>query len=190
MNEIFADLLHICIIVYLDDILIYSNNLKEHKQHVREVLKRLRKHQLYASPSKCSFHQDKIKFLGFIIGAEGLQMDESKVQVIRDWPTPRQIKDIQSFLEFANFYRRFIRGYSELSAPLTHLTRKAIPWNWITDCENALKTIKESFTMAPILSHWDPDSPLILETDMSDLALAAILLTQTRGDIHPITFHS
>jgi len=122
MNKIFVDLLDICIVVYLDDILIYSNDLKEHKQHVREVLKRLRKHQLYASSSKCSFHRDKIEFLGFIIGAEGLQMDESKVQVIRDWPIPRQIKDIQSFLGFANFYRRFIRGYSELSTPLTHLT--------------------------------------------------------------------
>ena len=153
MNEIFADLLDICVVVYLDDILIYSSNLEEHKRHVKEVLRRLRKHQLYASPSKCSFHQDRIEFLGFIISTDGLQMDKDKVQVIQDWPTPRRVKDIQSFLGFANFYRRFIRGYSELSAPLTHLTWKTITWNWSANCENAFETIKRAFTTALVLKH-------------------------------------
>jgi len=89
MNEIFADLLDICVVVYLDNILIYTDNPEEHKGHVKEVFRRLRKHQLYALPSKCSFHQNRIEFLGFIISIDGLQMDKDKVQVIRDWPTPR-----------------------------------------------------------------------------------------------------
>ena len=122
MNEIFADLLDICVVVYLDNILIYTDNPEEHKGHVKEVFRRLRKHQLYALPSKCSFHQNRIEFLGFIISIDGLQMDKDKVQVIRDWPTPRWVKNIQSFFRFVNFYRRFIKGYSELSAPLTYLT--------------------------------------------------------------------
>ena len=84
MNEILANLLDVCVVVYLDDILIYSDNLEEHWQHVKEVLKRLRKHKLYASPSKCSFHRNKIEFLGYIISTDGLQMDESKVQTIWD----------------------------------------------------------------------------------------------------------
>jgi len=127
MNEILADLLDVCVVVYLDDILIYSENLEEHRQHVKEVLKRLRKHKLYMFSPKCLFHQDKIEFLGYIISTTGLQMDESKVQTIRDWSAPRRVKDVQSFLGFANFYRRFIKGYLELSAPLTFLTRKTTP---------------------------------------------------------------
>ena len=190
MNEIFADLLDVCIVVYLDDILIYLNNLKEHKLHVKEVLRRLRENKLYASPSKCFFHQDRIEFLGFIISKDGLQMDDNKVQTIRDWPAPRCVKDIQSFLGFANFYRRFIQNYLALTSPLTYLTRKSTPWNWTTECEMAFKTIKEAFTRAPLLRHWEPDSPLVLETNALDLALAAILSIRTNGDIHPIAFHS
>ena len=190
MNETFADLLDVCVVIYLDDILIYSNNLKEHRIHVKEVLRRLRENKLYASPSKCLFHQDKIEFLGFVISKDGLQMDNNKVQTIHDWPAPRRVKDIQSFLGFANFYRRFIQNYSALALPLTHLTRKSTPWNWTMECEVAFKTIKEAFTMAPLLRHWEPDSPLVLETDASDLALAAILSICTNDDLHPIAFHS
>jgi len=148
MNEIFADLLDICIVVYMDDILIYSNNLKEHKSHVKEVLRRLRENKLYASPSKYSFHQDKIKFLGFIISKDGLQMNDNKVQTVQDWPTPQRIKDIQFFLGFVNFYRCFIQNYSVLTLPLIRLTRKLTSWNWTTECETAFKTIKEAFTRA------------------------------------------
>ena len=183
MNEILANLLDVCVVVYLDDILIYSDNLEEHRQHVKEVLKRLRKHKLYASPSK-------IEFLGYIISTDGLQMDESKVQAIWDWPAPRRVKDVQSFLGFANFYRRFIKGYSELSAPLTFLTQKTTSWTWTTDCKKAFNTIKRAFTSAPTLKHWDPNSPLVLETDASDLALAVILSIQIGEDIYPIAFHS
>jgi len=88
MNEIFANLLDVCIVVYIDDILIYLNNLKEYKSHIKEVLRRLRENKLYTSPSKCSFHQDKIEFLGFIISKDGLQIDDNKVQTVWDWPTP------------------------------------------------------------------------------------------------------
>ena len=122
MNKIFSDLLDVCVVIYLDNILIYSDNLVDHKQHVKEVLTRLRKHKLYASLSKCSFHQREVEFLGFILSPEGLQMDQNKVKVIQEWSTPRRVRDIQAFLGFANFYRHFIHGYSKLTAPLTHLT--------------------------------------------------------------------
>jgi len=104
MNEIFADLLDVYVVIYLDDILIYSDSLDDHKGHIKEVLKRLRVHKLFASPTKCTFHQRSVEFLGFILSPEGLQMNEQKVKVIRDWPTPRQLKDIQPFLGFSNFY--------------------------------------------------------------------------------------
>jgi len=104
MNNIFADLLDISIVIYLDDILIYSDNLSEHKNHVKEVLRHLQKHKLFASPTKCSFYQTQVEFLGFVLGPTGLQMDESKVQVVRDWPRPHHLRDIQAFLGFTNFY--------------------------------------------------------------------------------------
>jgi len=122
MNEIFANILDVFVVVYLDDILIYSDNLTEHKRHVKEVLRRLRKHGLFASLAKCSFHQTQVEFLGFVLGPDGLQIDDSKVWVIHDWPRPRRLKDVQAFLGFANFYRHFIKNYSQIVLPLTYLT--------------------------------------------------------------------
>ena len=104
MNDIFADMLDVCVVVYLDDILIYSDDETSHREHVREVLRRLRANGLYASGKKCFFHRDKVEFLGFILSPEGLTMDEAKVKVLQNWPEPHKVKDIQSFLGFANFY--------------------------------------------------------------------------------------
>jgi hypothetical protein len=110
MNDIFGDLLDVCVIVYLDDILIYSDDMSQHKKHVKEVLRRLRKHGLYANAGKCEFHRDSVEYLGYILTSNGLRMAKDKVQTILDWPEPWKVKDIQSFLGFANFYRRFIYG--------------------------------------------------------------------------------
>jgi len=129
MNDIFSDVLNVFVVIYLDDILIYSDNMDNHKKHVKEVLKRLRKNQLYASPTKYVFHQDRIEFLGFVLGVDGLRIDESKTQTIQNWPTSRRVKDIQSFLGFANFYRHFIDNYAEITSPLTCLTQKNEPWS-------------------------------------------------------------
>jgi hypothetical protein len=122
MNDIFSDLLDVCVIVYLDDILIYSDDMSQHKKHVKEVLRRLRKHGLYANARKCKFHRDSVEYLGYILTSDGLHMAKDKVQTILDWPEPQKVKDIQSFLGFANFYHWFIYGYSEITTPLTRLT--------------------------------------------------------------------
>ena len=175
MNDIFIDLLDVHVIIYLDDILIYSDNPADHRKHVREVLRRLRKHGLYARPDKCRFSSDSVEYLGFILSKEGLKMDPSKVQTIQDWPEPRKVKDIQSFLGFANFYRRFISEYSDIVIPLTRLTRKGVPWNFSDDARNSFNTLKSAFISAPVLTHWVPDRPIIVETDASDYALGAIL---------------
>ena len=127
MNSIFADLLDIWVLVYLDDILIYSDNSEDHKCHVREVLRRLWNNKLYAHADKCSFHKDTVKYLGYILAPSGLPMDDNKVKVIQDWPEPRKVKDVQLFLGFANFYCRFIHNYSDLTVPLTRLTWKGTP---------------------------------------------------------------
>ena len=190
MNNIFSDVLDVFVVIYLDDILIYSDNMNDHKKHVKKVLKRLQENRLYVSPTKCVFHQNRIEFLGFVLGVDGLMMDESKTQTIQNWLTLCRVKDVQSFLGFANFYRRFIDNYAEITSLLTHLTWKNEPWSWTTDCQVAFDNIKEAFTTAPILGHWDSESLMILETDASDRALAAILSTQSNGEICPIAFHS
>src|ERR1700722_4085427 len=106
MNNIFADMVDICVIIYLDDILVYTDNINQHRTHVREVLRRLRENGLYMGAHKCSFHQDTVEYLGYILSPSGLTMDPAKVQTIQDWPEQRKIKEIQSFLGFTNFYHR------------------------------------------------------------------------------------
>ena len=117
-------------------------------------------------------------------------MASDKVDTITQWPTPRKVKDIQSFLGFCNFYRRFIFNYSEITIPLTRLTRKNVPWQWTSQCQLAFATLKQAFTETSILSHWVPNKQLIVETDASDYALAAILSIVLDDDIHPIAFLS
>ena len=191
MNDIFSDLLDVTVIVYLDDILIFSDNPADHKKHVREVLRRLRKNGLFARPDKCLFSVDTVSYLGFILSQDGLKMDPAKVQAITDWPKPKKVKDIQSFLGFANFYRRFISDYSAIVVPLTRLTRKGIKWNFSDEARQSFEALKRAFTSAPVLTHWIPNKPIIVETDASDYALGAILSIQDdSGEIHPVAFHS
>ena len=191
MNNIFSDMLNVSIIVYLDDILIYSDDLTKHKDHVKEVLWRLRANGLYAAPGKCEFHKDTVEYLGFILSPDGLCMAEDKVKTILDWPELQRVKDVQSFLGFCNFYRRFIHGYSDIVIPLNRLTRKTSPWDFDKKCQDSFDKLKEEFTHAPVLTQWVPNATMVLETDASDYALAAILSVYTTdSEIHPVTFHS
>ena len=191
MNDVFSDLLDVCVVVYLDDILIYSDDITQHWSHVKEVLKRLRKAGLYAKAEKCEFHSDSVEYLGYVLSPSGLTMSDAKVKTIQEWPEPKKVKDIQLFLGFANFYRHFIFNYSDIVIPLTRLTRKDTPWNFDDKCRKAIKTLKQAFTSTPILTHWVPDTQLVVETDASDYALAAILSIMTEdSEIHPVAFHS
>ena len=128
INNVLGNMLDVCAIGYLDDILIYLDLLDQHRSQVREVLMHLQKVGLFANPKKCKFHTNTIEYLGFIMSPEGLRMDLAKVTMILKWPEPRNIKDIQSFLGFANFYRQFINGYSKMIQPLTQLCRKSMNW--------------------------------------------------------------
>jgi len=122
MNDILSDLLDVCVMIYLDDILIYSNNMSEHHQHVKEVLKHLRKAGFYAKAEKCEFYSKSVEYLGYILSPSGLTMSDNKIKIIQDWLKPKKVKDIQSFLDFTNFYYWFIFNYSDIVILLTHLT--------------------------------------------------------------------
>src|SRR5258708_9397825 len=117
INEVLGDLMDVCTVGYLDDILVYSDSLEDHWNHVREVLQCLRKAGLYANLKKCKFHTDTMEYLGFILSPKGLQMDPTKVSAIQDWPEPWKVRDVQAFLGLANFYRRFIHDYLEMTRP-------------------------------------------------------------------------
>ena len=153
--------------------------------------RRLKRNGLYANGKKCLFHSDSVDYLGHLIGPEGLRMDPDKVKVIQDWPEPQKVKDIQSFLGFTNFYRRYIDNYLDIVIPLTWLTRKNVPWDFNNRCRLAFLTLKQAFLSAPVLAHWRPDCPIVVETDASNYALAVILsIQEPNGELHPITFLS
>ncbi len=147
INDIFCDMLDRWVIVYIDNILIYSNNLEEHIRHVRSVLKRLMQYQLYAKAEKCEFHQTSTSFLSYVISQEGVAMDERKVKAFMEWPQPQTIKELQRFLGFANFYRRFTRDFSVIAAPLTTMTkRRAARLTWSPESRQAFYELKTRFT--------------------------------------------
>jgi hypothetical protein len=166
----------VCCVVYLDDILIYSDTREEHTQHLRLVMERLRKYALYASRKKCEFYTYQLEFLGFIINDAGVSMDKRKLAAVKEWPTPTTLKEVQSFLRFANFYRRFIKNYSKIAAPLTAMTKgKSVPFNWGDGEDAAFRRLIAAFTTAPILRHYDPSLRIKMETDASGFALGGIL---------------
>lgn len=149
MNNIFKDLLDICVVVYLDNILIYSENPTNHTAHIQEVLHCLCTNNLYAKVNKCEFSIRTMNFLGFIISPNGLQMDKAKVQVIQDWPQLKKVKEVQSFLGFANSYCHSIMNNLDLTVPLTWLTQrnnKNSPWHWSPACSEAFGLLKLAFT--------------------------------------------
>ena len=132
-----------------------------------------------------------MEYLGYVLSPSGLTMSDAKVKTIQEWPEPKKVKDIQSFLGFANFYRRFIFNYSDIVILLTHLTRKDTPWNFDDKCRTSFNALKQAFTSTPILTYWVPDAQLIVETNASDYALAAILSITTKDhEIYPIAFYS
>jgi hypothetical protein len=187
-------------VVYLDDILIYSRNEEKHIQHLEKIIERLRQSELYANPKKCSFFQAEIKFLGYLINAEGVRMDTKPAEAMREWKNhpPRTYWDIQVFLGFCNFYRRFIHQFSQIVKPILHLLRdmkkgwkpSLIGQDWQEPQQQALEELINRFTTAPILRHYDPNLPLCLEADAYHAALAGILSQRYEDGWHPIAFYS
>ncbi|KAF8753406.1 hypothetical protein RHS01_07194 [Rhizoctonia solani] len=189
MNNIFHDLLDIFVVVYLDDILIFSNSREEHVQHVKEVLSCLLKHNLFCNPAKCYFFVTEVTYIGLVITPDGISMEKDKVQAIMDWPEPQNVKQVQSFLGFANFYCCFVPNFSCLARPLNNLTQKEQPWIWQEEQKAAFDTIKAEICKEPVLAHPDESKPYTLETDASGAAMGAVPSQRKEdGCIHPVAF--
>lgn len=193
MNTIFSDILDIFVIVYLDDILVFSSNIEDHRDHVSIVLSRLRKHNLFAKLSKCSFEQDHVEFLGHSVSSYGISPLPEKVSSVIDWPVPTNVKQVQQFVGFTNYYRRFISNYSLLAAPLTNLTKKDTPFLWSESCSKSFHDLKSAISSGPVLRHADPNLPFTLETDASNFAIGAVLYQPAPENpslLHPVAFYS
>ncbi|KAI0993387.1 Transposon Tf2-6 polyprotein [Podosphaera aphanis] len=191
INSTLQEHLDVFCTAYLDDVLIYSNSRHEHRQHVNLVLDKLQNAGLQLDLKKCQFESEEVKYLGLIISRRGIEMDPVKIECIKSWKTPSCVKDVQAFLGFANFYRRFIRGFSSVALPLTQLTKKNVTWSWSSQAEIAFQALKNSFTKAPILLHFDPDRKCVVEVDSSDWAHGGILSQFDNNNIlHPVAYFS
>lgn len=190
MNHIFFDLImEGRIVVYLDDILIFSEDIDSHRRTVQEVLERLRKHHLYLNPKKCKFHRETIEYLGLIISHNQIEMDPKKVEAVRSWPEPTSKKKLQSFLGFINFYRRFIKDFAKHARPLHQLTGKT-EWKWTAECTKAFNYLVKAITSAPILRMPVDTAQFRVEADSSDFATGAVLEQEQDGKWFPIAYLS
>ena len=183
INDTLQEYLNDFCTAYLNDILIYSEIEAEHKIHVKCVLQKLREVGLQADITKCAFHVKEIPYLGLIIITEGVKMNSAKVSIIVKWLTLMNVKDVQSFLSFTNFYQRFIYDYSKLAFPLTHLIKKDVPFEWTTECQSAFDALKKAFSSDVILRHYNLNLKIVVETDVSDYVSEGILSQYNKNDV-------
>jgi hypothetical protein len=179
MNSVFMPELDKFIVVFIDDILIYSKT-KDHANHIRIVLQRLRDHRLYAKFSKCEFWLDSVKFLGHTISSEGISVDPTKVQEVMDWKPPTSVHQIRSFLGLAGYYHRFIPDFSKIAKPMTELLKKEVKYRWNDKCDEAFHTLRKLLTTAPVLAQPDNTQPFDVYCDASGTGLGCILMQNNR----------
>jgi hypothetical protein len=191
INDVLAPYLYHFCTAYLNNTLMYSDNFEEHQQYVHLVLDAFADVGLHLKPEKCEFHQQEVKYLGLIIGMEGIKMDPEKLCAVQDWEPPSNLKDVCTFLGFANFYHHFVHNYSDIVQPLTFLTQKGVLFAWSMEHQMAFDMLKTTFTSAPVLAHFDLDWHIIVETDASNY-VSASMLSQYNDDnvLHPMAYFS
>ena len=190
MHDVFRPYLDTFVIVFLDDILIYSRLRREHEDHLRKVLDLLRQHKLYGKLSKCEFFSDQVEFCGHVVSKDGVSTAQSKVESIKAFPVPVNVSTLRSFLGLANYYRRYVEHYAHIATPLHELTKKDKEWTWTATEQAAFEALQTALTTAPTLILPDPTKPFLVTTDASGYAIGAVL-SQDRGNGHqPVAFIS
>eukprot|EP00253_Pinus_taeda_P020519 PITA_20519 len=180
MNSVFHRFLDKFVLIFIDDILIYSRSRKEHEEHLRLVLQTLREHQLYAKFSKCDFFKEEIQYLGHVITKEGIAVDPEKIRTIMEWPIPKDVTDIRSFMGLPGYYRRFVEGFSRVAYPITSLHKKGKVFKWTLECQKSFEQLKHLLTTAPILSIVDPNKDYVVCTDASKEGVGGVLMQEGR----------
>ena len=180
MNRLFREQLDSSVVVFIDDILVYSKTKEEHEAHLRRVLEIMRENQLYAKLSKCEFWLDSVAFLGHIISASGISVDPAKIEAVKTWPRPRSVTDIRSFLGLAGYYRRFVQDFSKVAKPMTNLMKKEAQFIWTDECEQSFQTLKDLLTSAPILIIPEGNDGFEVYCDASGHGLGCVLMQHGR----------
>jgi hypothetical protein len=180
MNSVFMKELDKFVVVFIDDILIYSKNPEDHAKHLHVILQRLRGHHLYAKFSKCEFWLDTVKFLGHTISGDGISVDPSKVQEVMDWRPPTTVHEIRSFLGLVGYYRRFIPDFSRIAKPMTELLKKGVKFSWDQKCDDAFHTLRDHLTTAPVLAQPDVSKSFDIYCDASGTGLGCVLMQDNR----------
>ncbi|KAL3887802.1 hypothetical protein ACJMK2_000195 [Sinanodonta woodiana] len=177
------------VLCYIDDVLVYSRTLDEHFSHLQEVFDRLRKANLKLKPSKCQFAIKRVKYLGHVISKDGVEVDSDKIKIVSDFPKPKTVRDLRSFLGLCNYYRRFLKNYSNIRTPLNSLLKKYVQFQWMDKCESAFNKLKTALTTTPVLVYPNMDKPFILSTDASGQDISYILSQKDdQGREHPISY--
>ena len=192
MNDLFQDLINQGdMAIFIDDILVVTDIKKRHNELVKEVIKRLEENDLFVKPEKCKWKVRGVEFLGVVIGPKGVEMQKEKIEKVLNWPVPRNIKEVQKFLGLANYYRRFIKDFARIAAPLHVLVRKEQKWKWEKKQEEVFKKLKMVFTTEPILAILDIDREIIVEADVSDYVTGGVLsIRYKNGKWRPVAFIS
>jgi hypothetical protein len=180
MNKVFMEESDQFVVVFIDSILVYSKSAEEHGQHLRVVLGKLRKHQLYAKFSKCEFWMQRVSFLGHVLTAEGVEVDPEKVKAVSEWKQPTSASEIRSFLGLAGYYRRLIEGFSKIARPMTELLRKDTKFVWSEACERSFQELKRRLTSAPVLVLPNNQKSFVVYCDASRQGLGCVLMQEGR----------
>ncbi|WJZ95428.1 hypothetical protein VitviT2T_014200 [Vitis vinifera] len=180
MNRVFRAYLDQFVIVFVDDILIYSKSLEEHKQHLVTTLRTLRRHQLYGKLDKSEFWLTEVNFLGHVVSKAGIAVDHSKVEAVQEWQRPTNVFEVRSFLGLAGYYRRFVEDFSRIATPMTRLTRKGVKFDWNEECENAFQELKRKLTTAPVLTAPISGELFTIYCDASTVGLGCVLMQQDK----------
>ncbi|KAE8705397.1 cytochrome P450 78A7-like [Hibiscus syriacus] len=186
MNKVLQPFLDRFVVVYLDDIVIYSKTLEEHVEHLKQVFLVLRDNELYVKEEKCPFAQTEVPFLGHIVGGGKIWMDRDKIRAIEEWKVPTKVTELRSFLGLANYYRCFFKGYSKISTPLTELLKKDKRWDWSSKCQSAFEELKLAMISEPVLVLPDHTKSFEVFTDASDVAIGGVLMQEG----HPVAYES
>jgi hypothetical protein len=176
MNKVFMEYLDKIVVVFINDILVYSRSEEEHEEHLRLALQKLREHRLYAKLSKCEFWMKQVAFLGHVISKGGISVDPKKVQDVLSWNAPTSVGNIRGFLGLAGYYRRFIKGFSKISKPMTEMLKKDKKFEWTSACEASFEELKKRLTTALILVMSDMKKSFSIYCDASDQGLGCVLM--------------
>ena len=178
------------LLLYLDDIIVIAPDFQTHIERLGEVFHRLKEAGLKLKPSKCELFKQEVRYLGHVVSAHGVSTDPEKVKAVREWPVPETVKEVQSFLGMAGYYRQYMPDFSTVAKPLSHLSNKDVTWCWGPECQEAFEEIKRRLTQAPILGYPDPRLTYILDTDASATGVGAVLSQAQKGKERVISYYS